>query len=52
MHINYNIFLQHYEKKMQVGLPIFRQQLLLQHGERFNMHSFQDLVTCATKNKP
>jgi hypothetical protein len=52
MHINYSIFQQHYEEKMQVGLPILRQHILLQLGERFNVHLFQDSVTCAMKDKP
>jgi hypothetical protein len=30
MHINYNIFLQHYDEKMRVGLLVMRQQTLLQ----------------------
>jgi hypothetical protein len=41
-HINYNIFLQHYEGKVQVGLLDMRQQTLLQPKERFNVHLFQD----------
>jgi hypothetical protein len=52
MHINYNIFLQHYEEKMQISLFVMKQQTLLQLGERFNMHLFQDLVMCIVKNKP
>ncbi len=51
MHINYIIFLQHYEEKMWVDLPIFRQQILLQHGKKFIMRSFQDLTMCTTKDK-
>jgi hypothetical protein len=52
MHINYNIFLQHYEEKVQISLLVMRHQTLLQLGERFNMHLFQDLMMCTLKNKP
>jgi hypothetical protein len=52
MHINYNIFLQHNEGKMQVSILVMKQQTLLQLGERFDVHLFQDLVMCTMKNKP
>jgi len=34
---NYNVFLQHYEEKMQVGLLIMKQQTMLQLGRRGSM---------------
>ncbi len=52
LHINYNIFLQHYKEKMRIGLLVMRQQTLLQLGERFSVHLFQNLVMCVARNKP
>jgi hypothetical protein len=51
MHINYNYFLQHYEEKLRAGLPVMKQQILLQPRERFSMHLFQDSVMCTAKDK-
>jgi len=33
-------------------LVVMKQQTLLQLGERFKMHLFQDLVMCTVKDKP
>jgi hypothetical protein len=46
------LFLQHYEEKLRVGLLVMRQQILLQPRERFSMHLFQDSIMCTTKDKP
>jgi hypothetical protein len=51
MHVNYNIFLQYYEEKVQVSLLVMKEQTLLQPKDRFNMHLFQDSMMCTTKNK-
>jgi len=47
MHINYNIFLPHYEEKKQVGLLIMKQQTLLQPREQL----FQNLMIYTMRNK-
>jgi hypothetical protein len=50
--MNYSIFLQHYKEKVQVGLFVMKQQTMLQLGERFSVHLFQDSVMCVAKDKP
>jgi hypothetical protein len=49
---NAHKFLQHYEEKVQVGLLVMKQQTMLQLGEKFSMHLFQDSMMCVVKDKP